>query len=288
MGVQMIQFSPISCSPQTLAQYVALFSDSFVSTRKFSHTYLKWLYADNPDGTVVGFDAHDKGELVAHYACIPNQVKIAGNSIRALLSLNTATRPSHQGRGLFTKLAEMTYNLAYEKGFDSVYGVANSNSTPGFIKKLGFQLVSPLRARIGIGRTGINFSSNVMPEFQRVWSTDSLMWRCENPSGRVLTRSLPDRTQFLSRAYLNGMCSVIAELQSSPDYGRKSRHQIPAGLRLFIGNVPQAWQTSSSYLDVPDSWKPSPLNLIYRTLSGRVTSIDSQSVFINFLDFDAY
>jgi hypothetical protein len=288
MGVQVIKFSPISYSPQTLPEYVGLFSQSFAGVHKFSHAYLQWLYEDNPDGSVVGFDAHEDGQLVAHYACIPTRVEIAGTSVRALLSLNTATRPTHQGRGLFTKLAEMTYALAHDKGFDSVHGVANANSTPGFIKKLGFQLVAPLSARVGLGPVGINFSTTKMPAFQRIWTSDALKWRCESPAGRIMTRSLPDRTQFLNSAYLKGMCSAIAELNTTPAYDHESGRRSSAGVRLFVGSVPSAWRTSSLYVDIPDVWKPAPLNLIYRSLSGRVSEIDRQSVFFSFLDFDAY
>jgi hypothetical protein len=34
--------------------------------------------------------------------------------------------------------------------------------------------------------------------------------------------------------------------------------------------------------------RPSPLNLIYRSLSGRVENINPDAVFLNFLDLDAY
>ncbi len=59
-------------------------------------------------------------------------------------------------------------------------------------------------------------------------------------------------------------------------------------LRLFIGLVPPAAQRCSFYIDIPQALRPSPLNLIYRSLSGRVQSIDADKVFFNFLDYDAY
>jgi hypothetical protein len=59
-------------------------------------------------------------------------------------------------------------------------------------------------------------------------------------------------------------------------------------LRLFLGRVPKSVQRQSLYLDVPEKLKPSPLNLIYRSLSGRVEEIDQDAVFMTFLDFDAY
>jgi hypothetical protein len=48
------------------------------------------------------------------------------------------THPNHQGKGLFTKLAKLTYDLAKEEGIEFIFGFPNKNSYPGFIKKLNW------------------------------------------------------------------------------------------------------------------------------------------------------
>jgi GNAT superfamily N-acetyltransferase len=124
----------------------------------------------NPDGRAVGFDAWDGERLAAHYVCVPARARVDGRLVPVLLSLNTATHPRLPGQGLFTKLAAMTFEAAGEAGFDGVYGVANANSTPGFIRKLGFQLVRPLDARSGWADLRHGRPGPAALSFERSWS----------------------------------------------------------------------------------------------------------------------
>lgn len=282
-----MDFSPVQCSDAAYSDYVRLFADCFPGVSKFSRDYLDWLYRLNPDGEVVGFDARDGDRLAAHYVCIPARAHIAGADVRVLLSLNTATHPDYQGKGLFTQLAEHTYAAGTEQGYDCVYGVANANSTPGFTRKLKFQLVGALRARAGMGPLGIDFSHDAKPQFRRIWSTQALAWRCSSPVSPVMTRRGKDRTTFLAPALRNNAAMAVSELMTTaaplePATGWASP------LRVFIGMVPPAWQRPSLYIDIPHRLRPSPLNLIYRSLSGRVETIAPDAVFLGFLDFDAY
>jgi GNAT superfamily N-acetyltransferase len=244
------------------------------------------LYHCNPDGEVVGFDARDGTRLAAHYACIPARAQLGGHDVRVLLSLNTATHPDYQGQGLFTKLADLTYAAGADKGYDCVYGVANANSTPGFTRKLKFQLVGPLRACAGIGPLGIDFSHEAKLDFQRVWSTQALAWRCACPVNPVVARPHHDRTTLLAPALQGGAIMAAAEINTSGSFDRNGGLLSP--LRVFIGMTPPAWRRPALYVDIPSRLRPSPLNLIYRSLSGRVENINPDAVFLNFLDFDAY
>lgn len=64
-----------------------------------------------------------------HCVCVPETFILIEKTERTLLSLNTATYPKYQGKGLFTKLAEKTYEASVQQGFHSIHGVANANST---------------------------------------------------------------------------------------------------------------------------------------------------------------
>lgn len=281
----MLDFVRVRCDEMAYRDYVQLFAECFPGTEKFSRDYLDWLYARNPDGQVVGFDAREDGRLAAHYVCIPARAQIGSEEVRVLLSLNTATHPDYQGKGLFTKLAELTYSEGAAQGYDCVYGVANANSTPGFTRKLKFQLVGPLRACVGFGRLGIEFA-DAPPQFRRIWSADALAWRCASPVNHVIARPSGSRTTILAPALLGGVCMAAAEIIEAAPTGVKGGFISP--LRLFIGLVPTAWQRPALFLDIPDRLRPSPLNLIYRSLSGRVEALDPDAVFFTFLDFDAY
>jgi GNAT superfamily N-acetyltransferase len=135
----------------SIASYLSLLGDAFGKLELFTKEYIQWQYADNPDGNIVGFNAYDGETLAAHYVTQPMQAVVRGVEMKGLLSLNTATHPQHQGKGLFVKLANQTYSYAAEQGYDFVIGVANQNSVHGFTKKMGFQLVGQLHALLGIG-----------------------------------------------------------------------------------------------------------------------------------------
>lgn len=271
-----------------MAAYCALFASCFPGSDKFTPAYLDWLYTANPDGAAVGYDAWDGERLAAHYVCVPARARVNGADVRLLLSLNTATHPDYQGKGLFTKLADLSYQAGAEQGFDGVYGVANANSTPGFIRKLGFQLVRPLEARVGLGRlhTGGGVSGEL--SFERSWNKDSLAWRCANPNNRVRYRASGGRWQFHAPALGSGL-PAYAELPMQDLALDASPGNGPVfPLRLFIGLAPDQASHYWNYISIPQRLRPSPLNLIYRSFTPRVTTLDPSMIRFSFLDFDAY
>lgn len=287
-----MDFSPVRCDEAAYADYAHLFAKCFPNTNKFSRDYLDWLYRCNPDGQVVGYDARDGDCLAAHYACIPAKARIGNQEVMVLLSLNTATHPDYQGKGLFSQLAERTYTVGAALGYDSVYGVANANSTPGFIRKLKFQLIGPLRAQVGVGSLRIDFANLNALQFRRSWSPQALAWRCASPANPVIVRTRQDHTTFLAPALLGSTCMATAEIGNESSNTAALVGDTPRGfesqLRLFIGLIPPTAQRLALYTTIPQALRPSPLNLIFRTLSGRIESIDQNAVFFNFLDFDAY
>jgi GNAT superfamily N-acetyltransferase len=284
-----MRFAPVQHDPATLSRYGALFAACFPGVDKFTPAYLDWLYLANPDGAAVGYDAWDGERLAAHYVCVPARAWVEGQEVLVLLSLNTATHPDYQGKGLFTKLAAMTYEAGAAAGFDGVYGVANANSTPGFIRKLGFQLVRPLEARIGLGalRHGARPRSQEL-SFERSWSEAALAWRCANPHNPVARRARGGRLQCYAPAKGN-LLPAYAELDRA---GAAPPASAPAPalslLRLFIGLAPDASSNYANYASIPLRLRPSPLNLIYRSFTPRVAGLDASRIQFSFLDFDAY
>lgn len=282
-----MQFVPIRFDQRTLAEYSTLFSTCFPTTDKFTPEYIAWLYVQNPDGNAFGFDAWEGDVLAAHYVCIPAQARIDGRPARVLLSLNTATHPDFQGKGLFTKLAAMTFDAAASAGFEGVYGVANANSTPGFIRKLGFQLVRPLEALVGIGRTGAVDDRARPCAFERVWTTQALDWRCANPPNPVSCRRSGNTWQFQARAFGSWM-HAYAELVLPADVAPAAGRTPLSPFRLYLGLLPDDVKRSGNYVSIPQRFRPSPLNLIYRSLAAPGSQLDPARINFTFLDFDAY
>jgi len=272
----MYELLPSQTDQASLRRYSELLGSVFTGAQKFSEAYLEWQYRENPAGTVVGYDAITKdGKLAAHYVTIPVTYQREGTPARYLLSLNTATHPHHQGKGLFTQLATKTFESASALGFEAVVGIANQNSTPGFIGKLGFHLVTPLDVRIGSGT--IRYPS-ARPDFSSAWTAETAEWRLACPSGRYFSEA----GRLMSRTDRRGISAVLSqrpELASGPPPGRSIA-------RMWIGHAPGS-RFGTMWIRLPDRLKPSPLNLIYRGLqSDEVPS--SSEIRIEAVDFDAY
>ena len=87
----------------------------------------------------VGFIAYDEHKQpAAFYGVYPCMVYYQGKKYLAAQSGDTMTHSKHAGKGLFTQLAQKTYDYCKENGFHLVFGFPNENSFPGFIKRLGW------------------------------------------------------------------------------------------------------------------------------------------------------
>ena len=63
----------------------------------------------------------------------------------------------------------------------------------------------------------------------------------------------------------------------------------PLGASLFIGLEPRLDLARHGLVPLPQRFRPSPLNLIYRPLSARAPkTLDPAAVSLSFLDFDPY
>jgi hypothetical protein len=285
----MTRLVPMQYDSTTLACYVGLFQQVFPKSAGFSTAYLSWLYQQNPEGPAIGFDAWEGSDLVAHYACIPCSVELEGVATRAMLSLNTATHPAHQGKGLFTQLAHLTYESAAAQGIQSVYGIANANSTPGFVRKLGFDLIRPLQAKVGWGELGIDWPRlKETVKFQRLWNLASLDWRMANPKNRVQSLVKDGRACLFARG--KGLwLPAYAEMDCEPSRIKTAGWSVhPLVPRLYLGLAPDGAAKFSSFIDIPQRFRPSPLNFIHRSLAGAPKRIDPQGLWVSFLDFDAF
>lgn len=285
----MMTFLPVQYDAVALSTYAELFSRCFPKSAGFTVEYLDWLYCKNPDGVAIGFDAWDGDRLAAHYVCVPAKIFVSGRPASAMLSLNTATHPEYQGKGLFTKLAQLTYAAGTSAGLDCVFGVANANSTGGFVRKLGFQLVEPLDARIGVGSLGVDWGvvgRNV--QFARRWTPEALAWRCANPRHLVFCKEKENEIQFHTAA--KGIfLSAYAELHldEASAFATSSRGFL-SPLHLFIGLIPTGACRFHGYVSIPRRFRPSPLNFIYRSLNSPMTNLEKGRINFSFLDFDAY
>ena len=100
----------------------------------------------------VGFIAYDEqNQPAAFYGVYPCLLEYRGEKYLVAQSGDTMTHSKHVGKGLFTQLAQKTYEYCKENGFHLVYGFPNENSFPGFVKRLGwshFDDMTPYLVRV--------------------------------------------------------------------------------------------------------------------------------------------
>lgn len=260
----------------SLMEIKELLTVTFPKTDKFSLAYLKWQYKENPLGNIVGFNAYWGDELAAHYVTMPIEMCLFGTIRRGLLSLNTATHPKHQGKRLFSILANTTFNWAKEHGYEYVIGVANANSTHGFLKNLGFYLIAPLVVKWGCG---LNIYSTKSQVCYRHWNEETLRWRLANPSSRYFVNR---DNVITSPKGLMGVKAIVGNTNLATGISPVCNLR-PINLYVGLG----AKLTQGNYFDVPKFIKHSPFNLIFKDLTdGKILPIKKEDVFFQLLDFD--
>lgn len=246
---------------------------------KFSYEYLKWQYADNPIGPIVGYNAYLDDLIVAHYVAMPIYMLIEGNKTLGLLSLNTATHPDHRGKRLFSILAERTYQYATENGYKFVIGVANANSTHGFLKNLGFYLVAPLEVKVGIGDS---YKSAIPNELNKMFYDErTLKWRLACPQFQYSSAG----HSIYGRIGVPFFHTAVGKM---PDGISKDQIGLPKTFdvfNLYVGLGQK--KIPGIYVDLPEFVKRSPFNLIFKDLTGgKLPVLNKDNVFFQLLDFD--
>jgi GNAT superfamily N-acetyltransferase len=104
--------------------------------------YFMWKYYRNPAGDAIGFVADAGGRLAAFYGVIPEPWHVGGADATVYQSMDTMTHPDFQRRGLFARLAELTYeHIGQQAGPCNLVGIAGPTSLPGFTGKLGWSLI---------------------------------------------------------------------------------------------------------------------------------------------------
>lgn len=97
---------------------------------------------------VIGFIAIHRAsnEPAAYYGVFPLQLVSGGKKIAAAQSGDTMTHPGHRRKGLFIRLAELTYAACRARNINVIYGSPNKNSYRGLMK-LGWAHVEDILRR---------------------------------------------------------------------------------------------------------------------------------------------
>lgn len=286
---------------------------------RFTPGYLAWLYDQNPVGDTVAVDICDEDdEIIAHGAALPQRLRNADREALFVLIVNAAVHPRAQGNNIFaTKIIEhIPYVL--EQGCIGGYGVTNERSTVPSLKLdgLGAHLVAqlPLKVCPPLG-TGSGVTSHEVDHqflnselFEEVaaqldehpadnwtqrWTPELLRWRLSRPDVRYSMHIGPRAVAITTKSTAWGTpVAVITKLiprgrWRGPISGRDlvaaacRHHRAPSAFYAGFNSC-----ISVRGVSVPRKYMPSPLNLLFLTLS----DLDPESFRFDtfeFLDFDA-
>jgi hypothetical protein len=107
----------------------------------------------------IGFFAFTQDKKpAAFYGVFPCFLQIENKVVLSAQSGDTITHIDHQRKGLFIKLAKLTYDLAQKEGVKIIFGFPNQNSYHGFVKNLHFHVAGSLQI--------YRFKSNGLPIYR--------------------------------------------------------------------------------------------------------------------------
>lgn len=282
----MFDVRPLDLSPAGLEATARLLNVVFPEAHHVDAAYLDRLYHGNPAGETFGLCAHEDGELVGHYLMIPIRARVFGREETGIWPFQLATHPGHRLKGLFSAFVEASFDICRERGYGFFAGVGNANSTPIFVKKWGYQCIRQLDVKIGFGAAPPP-STDAGLDLLRLWDAETVAWRLRHPAAPYAVR----RRGGWARLYARGPYGVPVEVACLPDA------VVPEGLpplrtpspaRLWIGADPTRSWRRSAYVDVPERFWPSPLNLLFFDLTDAGRRFEADRVRYEVFDFDAY
>jgi GNAT superfamily N-acetyltransferase len=114
------------------------------SSEAHFEAFFAWKHEDNPFGRSPGWVAVDDGLVVGFRTFLSWEHETpTGEVLPAVRAVDTATRPSHQGRGIFRLLTLRALDDLRAQGVAFVFNTPNDQSRPGYLK-MGWTAVGRL------------------------------------------------------------------------------------------------------------------------------------------------
>lgn len=187
-----------------------------------SPEFWNWKHESNVVGPSYGIalTEADTGLLASLRVFMRFRFKSGGESeFEAVRAVDTATHPTHQGKGLFRHLTEALIADAQSKGASFVFNTPNSNSLPGYLR-MGWELVEawPLQVRWMRHSPGKVASTPIAsPEaFRKEIGLEELLSKFDSLLEKL---RIPKTVSYLSWRY-GGHPSGIYRLISLREHGR--------------------------------------------------------------------
>jgi hypothetical protein len=160
----------------------------------------RWKHLDNPFGPSAMWVAEERGELVAFRAMMRWRFRWGGHVVDAVRAVDTATRPSHQGRGLFRALTMHAVDSLIDGGVAFVYNTPNANSRPGYLR-MGWEVLGRVPVSVQVASPG------ALPRVARA-RVAADKWSAETTAGEPAVAVLTD---------VDGLAALLAAIPTTDD-----------------------------------------------------------------------
>jgi GNAT superfamily N-acetyltransferase len=159
--------------------------------------FYAWKHEQNPFGPSPSWVAVDGGEVVGLRIFLRwEHVTPGGEVLRSVRAVDTATRPSHQGRGIFRRMTLHALDDLRAEGVAFVFNTPNDSSRPGYLK-MGWTQVGHLAASVRLTSPASPWRMARARVPADIWSVPSTAGR---PATEVLAApGLPDLLASVAR-----------------------------------------------------------------------------------------
>ncbi len=132
-------------TPDDLPAVLALLRDAMGRSddARFDGLF-RWKHLENAFGPSPAWVAVDGSRIAAVRYLMRWEFERAGQVMRAVRAVDTATHPDYQGKGLFKRLTLGALDDLRAEGVDFVFNTPNDQSRPGYLK-MGWSVVGSLR-----------------------------------------------------------------------------------------------------------------------------------------------
>lgn len=134
------------------------------SSKKNSEVW-SFKHIENPFGKSLVLVAEEDNNIIGVRAFMKWKWIYQGREFLSYRAVDTATHPSHQGKGIFKKLTLAAMEIAQkEEGGSFIFNTPNANSKPGYLK-MGWEIVDNIIITLKPSFNPINWISG-NPEFK--------------------------------------------------------------------------------------------------------------------------
>ncbi|TVZ28229.1 L-amino acid N-acyltransferase YncA [Gillisia sp. Hel_I_86] len=150
----------------------------------------RYKHVGNPFGRSLVLLAVENNEIIGIRAFMSWKWQKINVDYLAYRAVDTATHPSHQGKGVFKKLTLAAIDIAKSKGVHLIFNTPNVKSKPGYIK-MGWEEVGKLNIRVVLN--------------------NPFKWSFDSPDKAYETNLKSDDSQFLN--LISEYNSIMGERQ---------------------------------------------------------------------------